>query len=632
MRIGLIIQDLNSDYSREILNGVEKYCSENSIELFVYIVRSKNWAYGTFDYQYYACTSLVTENNLDGILLITNSYLENLSDQEKVDVINQLRILPLVSIGAELEGIPSTQTDCKIGMRKLLEHLYNEHNSRRFAFMMPTTDSPDILDRKAAFDEFIKEHNLTFDPKYFIRAEYTFGDAISSFARHNITKDNMDFDTLVTCGDDVAFGSIEFFRNLGLKVPKDIIVTGYDNQSRCDFSDPTLTSVDQRLDLQGYYAAKNVHQMIEDKDFKPENIMIDSEPVFRESCCTNINSQVKVSTQSIMFERSSQLTQFQFFLQALQSTNTSAEMKEILMFNLQNFGFGSCVICTYDEPIKHKQEKQFVLPERATVYVAYSESISGKDFESTVLNPKLQMVPDGFKFSDGKSVIVVPLFNTWWQYGYALFTAPDGIDYELYEVIFNVIGIAISSSHVLFLKEKEAKTLENRTVTDNMTQVLNREGLMKYGAQAIKNAISKGEGGLVLFGDMNKLKRINDEYGHEAGDRAILAEVKLLKESFRETDLIGRLGGDEFAIIAIGMPVRKFTSVVKKLSNLSDNYNKTSGEPFNVSISLGFAEITSDNHNLTELLNEADKHQYEMKRKMHKLEEKDNNSALEIFE
>ena len=622
MRIGLIVQDLNSDYSREILKGVEKYCSENNIELFVFIARSKNWAYGTFDYQYFACTSLVTENNLDGILLITNTYLENLSDEEKDVAIKQLRILPLVSIGAELEGVPSTQTNCKIGMEKLLEHLYKEHNSRRFAFMMPTTDSQDILDRKAAFDEFIKKYNIQFDPKNFIRAEYTFEAAQFALDRLSLSKENIDFDTLVTCGDDVAFGSIDYFRSKGIKVPRDLIVTGYDNQSRCEYSDPPLTSVDQRLDLQAYYATKNVHQLINDKNFKAENLLIDSEPVFRGSCCPNIGTENRTTTQSLIFSRTSQLTQFQFFLQAMQSTNTSAEMKEILMFNLQNFGFGSCVICTYDEPIKHKQENPFVLPERATVYAAYSESISSKDFESTVINPKLQIVPEGFKFSEGKSIIVVPLFNTWWQYGYALFTAPEGIDYELYEVIFNAVGIAISSSHVLFLKEKEAKTLEDRTVTDNMTQVLNREGLMKYGSQAIKNAIIEGKGGLVLFGDMNRLKRINDELGHEAGDRAILAEVKLLKESFRETDLIGRLGGDEFAIIAIGMPARKFSSVKRKLSLLSDNYNKNSGEPFNVSISLGFAEITADNHDLAELLNEADMHQYEEKRRMHKLEEK----------
>ena len=602
MRIGLIVQDLNSDYSREILKGVEKYCSENNIELFVFIARSKNWAYGTFDYQYFACTSLITEKNLDGILLITNTYLENLSDDEKAGVINQLRILPLVSIGAELEGVPSTQTNCKIGMEKLLEHLYKEHNSRRFAFMMPTTDSQDILDRKAAFDEFVNKYNIQFDPKNFIRAEYTFEEAQFALDRLNISKENIDFDTLVTCGDDVAFGSIDYFRSKGIN--------------------PPLTSVDQRLDLQAYYAAKNVHQIINDKNFKAENILIDSEPIFRGSCCSNIGTENRTTTQSLIFSRTNQLTQFQFFLQAMQSTNTSAEMKEILMFNLQNFGFGSCVICTYDEPIKHKQENPFVLPERATVYVAYSESISSTDFESTVINPKLQIIPENFKFSEGKSVIVVPLFNTWWQYGYALFTAPEGIDYELYEVIFNAVGIAISSSHVLFLKEKEAKSLENRTVTDNMTQVLNREGLMKYGAQAIKNAIIEGRGGLVFFGDMNRLKRINDELGHEAGDRAILAEVKLLRESFRESDLIGRLGGDEFAIIAIGMPARKFPSIKRKLSQITDNYNKNSGEPFNVSISLGFAEITQDNHDLAELLNEADMHQYEEKRRMHKLEEK----------
>ena len=67
-RVGLIVQDLATDFIQELTEGVQHYCSLHDMQLFVFIVRAKNWWNGVFDYQHYACMSLATDKNLGSYL------------------------------------------------------------------------------------------------------------------------------------------------------------------------------------------------------------------------------------------------------------------------------------------------------------------------------------------------------------------------------------------------------------------------------------------------------------------------------------------------------------------------------------------------------------------------------------
>lgn len=121
---------------------------------------------------------------------------------------------------------------------------------------------------------------------------------------------------------------------------------------------------------------------------------------------------------------------------------------------------------------------------------------------------------------------------------------------------------------------------------------------------------------------MNGLKKINDTYGHEFGDRAIKAEAEILKSAFRATDTIGRIGGDEFAIVAAGFPIKKIPELKDKIGlrclEIRDKYQL----PFDISISLGAIEFDDKLSDLNTLLKFADQQQYVEKRKFHEMEGK----------
>ena len=119
-RVGLIVQDLDTEYIQELTEGVQQYCYINGLQLFIFIVCAKNWWNGVFDYQHYATISLATKHNLDGLLLVTNTYCQHYPEEQRSGLVYELKYLPLVSIGVQIPGIPSIITDGKKAFKELL--------------------------------------------------------------------------------------------------------------------------------------------------------------------------------------------------------------------------------------------------------------------------------------------------------------------------------------------------------------------------------------------------------------------------------------------------------------------------------------------------------------------------------
>ena len=130
-RIALLVQDLDSDYFTFMVEGAKKYCVEHGHQLMIFIVRGKNWNHGSFDYHFYAATKLLTKENVDGILLATNTYCQNAPESKRAELVRELTYLPLVSIGAEIPGISSVVSDSKAAFKELLYHLSDFHHKKK---------------------------------------------------------------------------------------------------------------------------------------------------------------------------------------------------------------------------------------------------------------------------------------------------------------------------------------------------------------------------------------------------------------------------------------------------------------------------------------------------------------------
>ena len=181
-------------------------------------------------------------------------------------------------------------------------------------------------------------------------------------------------------------------------------------------------------------------------------------------------------------------------------------------------------------------------------------------------------------------------------------------------------GVVVSGTMLLTLDDiTERKRMEQQlhtaSLTDELTGVHNRRGFITLSEQQLKMAERTKKDVLLFFADLDKMKLINDTLGHQEGDKALIELATILKEVFRESDIIGRIGGDEFAILAIDTTNETREILINRLYNTLDDYNKTEGRNYQLSLSIGTAHYNPETPStLDELMAQADTLMYEEKR------------------
>jgi diguanylate cyclase (GGDEF)-like protein len=149
-----------------------------------------------------------------------------------------------------------------------------------------------------------------------------------------------------------------------------------------------------------------------------------------------------------------------------------------------------------------------------------------------------------------------------------------------------------------------------RATVDELTGVQNRQGFSRAAEQLLQLADRAGVTMTLGFFDVNGLKQINDELGHEAGDRAIAETGRLLHTTFRTADVVARIGGDEFAVLFAGSDADGSKIALERFCVALAELNRSAGLPFELAVAAGFAERPPGGSSLEQLLAQADAGMY----------------------
>ncbi|MGC1402962.1 MAG: GGDEF domain-containing protein [Thermodesulfobacteriota bacterium] len=164
-------------------------------------------------------------------------------------------------------------------------------------------------------------------------------------------------------------------------------------------------------------------------------------------------------------------------------------------------------------------------------------------------------------------------------------------------------------------RKRAEKALKALSLKDELTGLYNRRGFFIVAEQALKTAQRMGSEMMLIFGDLDNLKGINDTLGHKEGDQALVDTSQILKETFRESDIIARIGGDEFLILAIDATDETREVLMERLHNYLDDYNRPEGRSYTLSLSIGIAFYDPKKPlSLDELIAQADTLMYKEKR------------------
>ncbi|MHB8137425.1 MAG: sensor domain-containing diguanylate cyclase [Smithellaceae bacterium] len=193
-------------------------------------------------------------------------------------------------------------------------------------------------------------------------------------------------------------------------------------------------------------------------------------------------------------------------------------------------------------------------------------------------------------------------------------------DYPLYfDVKSSTLWNHGEPSGVLFVardateRKRTEEEIRTMAIIDTLTGLYNRRGFITLAEQQMKTAVRDSKKLLLFFIDLDGLKFINDTWGHEEGDHALKRTSIILKQTFRDSDIISRLGGDEFVALVFDSPDLPEV-ILKRIECRADEEN-ASNPSCQISMSIGVAEYDSSLPcSIHELIYQADQLMYNQKK------------------
>jgi diguanylate cyclase (GGDEF)-like protein/PAS domain S-box-containing protein len=175
-----------------------------------------------------------------------------------------------------------------------------------------------------------------------------------------------------------------------------------------------------------------------------------------------------------------------------------------------------------------------------------------------------------------------------------------------------VFGTAVD----ITARKQMEDALEAAALLDPLTGFYNRRGFLTVTTRQLLVARRKKQSLILIAADVDDLKTINDTYGHAAGDEALVAAAKVLRNSYREADVVARLGGDEFVVFPLDAAVHSVPLLLQRLEQNLQAWREQHPREYVLSISTGSAVLNAADDTVTieDLLAQADSDLYRSKR------------------
>ena len=306
---------------------------------------------------------------------------------------------------------------------------------------------------------------------------------------------------------------------------------------------------------------------------------------------------------------------------------------ETVIDKLQLMGYASACIYMYENGIVNDGGSRWSMPRKLYIRGHYDKDEVKMYSESEGAIGCEDIFSDKYMPKDRRfDMLVLPLFTGEVQYGLLLIET----EFESFKYAQQVAcQISISMEAINIIKEQREikkqlevnlaksvaanKMLDEMSRIDPMTGVTNRRGFFTTIREIIKDPQNRGKKAVAIYADMDNLKIVNDEFGHDEGDFSIKTIAKILSESFRSSDVVGRMGGDEFAAFAIITQESCTDKIKDRIQKSMKEFNDQCDKPYYVNISIGVHEfIIDDSVEIEQVLTKADADLYVEKKEKKK--------------
>lgn len=628
MNIAVLLGGVGFDSQKRTISGILENALPEGDN--VYIFTCDGWNYESrFKYEEgeYNIFQLPDFTQYDGVI-INSDTIHDLRIVE--DIVKRIKLagVSCVSLNRKWEDAVCVTLENETGIRAIVNHLAEKHGAQTIGFVSGPSNNNDAGQRLAAYKDVMQQNGLTWREEDIFYGDYTYQSGMEA-AKYFLQSDKPMPDAVMAANDEMAIGVILTLEEAGYRVPEDVLVTGYDNSSVAQLNHPRLTTVRRGEYAAGELAYKKLKQM-GCKKHNASDGTVYSKAIFSQSCgCDKKHYYTHAELQRMYVKKTVDIEDHMELLKSSAAEFTGLETFDDFMECTQRYirqidpeYFYICM-CGSIENYYAELDRIAEGKERGRDASAYKDDIrvplayeKGKFNSYGEFHKKDLLPPECKEGKRGNFYLVMPMHHQEYCFGYCVVGNYERV---LRDRFFLHFVLNLDNALETVRKQDTMKAVVARMsqvwIYDELTGVYNRAGFRKYAADLMKLAVERRAPIGVLFVDIDGLKKVNDNYGHEEGDTYIKTIAGLLEQNCRSGELLTRYGGDEFVILLSGYSEQEVREYIHKIHIGIRSYNQQAIKKYTMDASIGYyVETDAANMNLEKIIEMADQNMYAVKK------------------
>lgn len=610
------------------VDGCHKYIEDNNLDVQIYVFNS----FGDisvddkFNLGEYNIFNLPDLREFDGVMLDIN----NINDEQlRESILWRIRNagIPAVSLMGEIPGLYFAGIDNFKAMYKLVDHVIKEHGCKHLDFVGGPIENYENRERLRAYQAALDDNGIAYDKNRVFCKDYTITTGEAGF--HHFQKMGEMPEAFICANDNIAVGLTHVAKQQGYKIPQDFIVTGFDDLDKASYFEPRITTVGFERGEVAYKAMEMMHHIwLGDNEQKAT--YADLIFSFRDSCgCKskdvadlgkyvedNIWSEDReVRNDSAMMELKRELIECHSFKElGMRLPRHLALLKCEAAYMYMNREIANCQDYVNASVQGEVPLRTVGYPDDMELVMAYAngEAVNGVKASDGAL------LPNCSEEKAGDTYVFSPLHFRDQEVGFLAF---KNCDYMLdSQLIFEIMNVLLESMEHMYHRQMLShlnEELSQLYVMDSLTGLYNRMAYNRYAVPMYQNCMANGENLLVMFVDVDRLKYVNDTYGHDAGNVAIKTIAIATSGQVPENAIVIRYGGDEFVVLAPNVGVDEAEEIVRRIQRHITKVSGALNLGFVITASIGYVVASDPEKSLSDYVNEADEKMYDVKRQHH---------------
>ena len=560
---------------------------------------------------------------MDGLILMPESIK---SDKVWEKVLSDAKAtgLPFVCVDRVVPDCVSITFDYGGAFEQVMRHMIEVHKPKRINFIGGMENNSFSEERLNVFKQVLKDNGREFEPERFGYGQFWETPTLEVLDKF-YNGEQEPPDAILCVNDTEAMTVCDYLRQRDIDVPGQVIVSGFDGIEEEKYTFPRLTTAAIDLEGMSVKAWDLLEQLMQGETPDERLAVIPYSLRIAQSCgCQPVNEGEKGNKLLELFLSRKNLERHErrmFEYSAHTGEFNSYEQLSQLMPVFFECPTWCCLEKRLLQDSDIEENEDHAAEDDGMMMLAHSRNIVMEQHADTfVYNVpfKPEEVLPGLNdiFDDYNSLLIAPLSYQGEGMGYIA----SAIDSEGFNFLF--IQRLVSNTNQIFetLKtkirlQKAYAEVADMHMRDPMTGIYNRRGFY----MRMTELSESGTKSFALFSvDLDRLKYINDTFGHYAGDKAIILAAEIVRKAAGQGAVCARFGGDEFIVV---MPDGDAAEhYIEAVNEEVERFNSGNTEPFRIGVSIGKATLSiTDRENIDKAMKSADEKMYECKRRHHAL-------------